>query len=281
MNLTFIQAPKESGSLDAEGKIVYRKWEGSSSHVLIYLHGVQSHSEWLIESGKALSKRGLTVYAPDRRGSGLSGFPKGEIESYQTYLDDLRLFVDFVRTQEPNKKIHFLGLCWGARLCVPLCLEEERGIESLILLSPGLIPRVDYSIFEKIKIAFAYLTRSKQKFPLPLKDSFFTNTPSYLKFIQNDSLGLRHVPASFLVETLKLNRLACRCLSAVKQPILLLLAGKDQIVDTEKTSAFFKKQSQLKTDIEIFPDWHHTLEFEEEASKLYDTIFNWIEEKRG
>ena len=263
------------------GKIAYRYWQGGSSHVLIYLHGIQSHSGWLVDSGKKLAQKGFTVYAPDRRGSGLSEFPVGDIESYQVYLQDLRSFFSFVRQREPYKKIHLMGLCWGARLCLPLCVDKEKEISSVILLSPGLFPRVDYSFFKKIEIGWNYFIHPKKKFSLPLKDSFFTQNPIYLKFIEEDPLGLRRVSARFLIETLKLNQLARKVLPQVHQPIYLLLAGQDKIVDTEKTIAQFQKNQHLNLCIKLYPGWEHTLEFEPAAERFYDDLAHWLQEQRG
>ncbi len=261
------------------GTTAYRYWLGSSSHVLIYLHGIQSHSGWLVDSGNTLSQRGFTVYAPDRRGSGLSRFPSGDIESYQIYLQDLRDFFSFVQKREPNKKIHLMGLCWGARLCLPLCVEKEKAIASVILLSPGLFPRVDYSFLKKLQIGWSYFIHSKKKFSLPLKDSFFTQNPSYLKFIEEDPLGLRRVSAPFLIETLKLNQLARKVLPQVRQPIYLLLAAQDKIVDTEKTIAQFQKNQHLNLRIKLYPGWEHTLEFEPQAERFYDDLSIWLQDQ--
>lgn len=274
----FLEQSQLQESTPSNGKLLYRYWKGDSSHVFIYLHGVQSHSGWLVDSGERFQKRGFTVYAPDRRGSGQSGFVSGDIDSYKTYLQDLRAFLAFVRKREPNKKIHLIGLCWGARLCLPVCAEDnEEKIDSLILLSPGLYPKVDYSFMKKLQIAFAYLFDAKKKFHLPLKDSFFTQNQHYLSFIQKDSLGLRQVTARFLIETLRLNQLARKSFKKVKQPIYLLLAENDKIVDVEKTVAVFNKRANV--EFKTYKKWEHTLEFESNADLFYEDVIRWIEQK--
>jgi len=257
-------------------KIFYRVWKGSSSQVLIYLHGVQSHSEWIKGTGVELSKKGFTVYAPDRRGSGQSGYSSGEISDFSTLLQDMREFIHFVQMKEPGKKVHLIGLCWGARLCLPLSLEKELKLASVVLLSPGLFPLVDYSIAEKIKIGWMRLTRSPQKIPLPLKDDFFTQNPHYLDFIRTDPFSLREVSAQFLFETLKLNRQARHSLKKVRIPLMVLLAGKDRIVNTGRSfKAFAEVPSKLKK-IKIYPESQHTLEFEEKNLSFFNDLERWF-----
>src|SRR3972149_2395959 len=49
----------------------YRKYLADSPRgVVLYLHGIQSHSGWYVQSCEILSENGYTIYAPDRRGSG-------------------------------------------------------------------------------------------------------------------------------------------------------------------------------------------------------------------
>lgn len=259
----------------SHGHIFYRYWKGDSRQVLIYLHGIQSHSEWLIHAGEELSKRGITVYAPDRRGSGRSGFPAGDIRRYHDFLEDLREFIRFVKKHEPGKQIHLAGLCWGARLCVPVGTEKEMDIRSLILLSPGLYPKVDFSPAGKIKIGLLRLIAPRHLFALPLEDSYFTGNPEYLDFINHDKHALRKVTARFLTETLKLNKLARRFLFQLKIPVLVLLAGKDRIVDTAKTKEVFSRLPVQK-EIKEYPKSCHTLEFEKNNHLLFDEMQKWL-----
>src|SRR5687767_8737669 len=49
---------------------------------LLFLHGIASHGAWFAGTAVHLAERGIAVYAPDRRGSGLSGGPRGHVASY-------------------------------------------------------------------------------------------------------------------------------------------------------------------------------------------------------
>jgi len=67
------------------------QWSGerpSPWAVVVYLHGIASHAGWFSETAAHLSDQGVTVYAPDRRGSGRSGGPRGHLDRYRRALDD-------------------------------------------------------------------------------------------------------------------------------------------------------------------------------------------------
>jgi len=279
----FTEEPLSSGERSPEdGKLFYRCWKasGESKAVLIYLHGVQSHSGWLNQFGENLSSKGIDVYAPDRRGSGQSGFLLGEISDYRVLLRDVSDFIDFVREHEPNKEVHLAGLCWGARLCLPLCADPAQKIASVILVSPGLYAKVDYSFTEKIAIGWARLISPNKKFSLPLEDSYFTQNPRFLNFIKEDPYSLRQVSARFLIETLKLNALAIKSLNKVSIPLLVLLAGEDQIVDTDRSFQVFSKLKLKEKEIKIYPTMRHTLEFEEENNLFFEDVTRWVTQRK-
>ncbi len=54
----------------------------NANAALIFLHGIASHGAWFAETAAFLAEHGIAVYAPDRRGSGLSGGPRGHIARY-------------------------------------------------------------------------------------------------------------------------------------------------------------------------------------------------------
>ena len=58
-------------------ELYYRTFapDGAARGALIYLHGIQSHGGWYVETGAELARRGYAVYLPDRRGSGESLAP--------------------------------------------------------------------------------------------------------------------------------------------------------------------------------------------------------------
>ncbi len=48
--------------------------------VVVMLHGIQSHSGWYEGSGEHLAQAGVSVLAPDRRGSGMNGEARGDAD---------------------------------------------------------------------------------------------------------------------------------------------------------------------------------------------------------
>src|SRR5262245_53960940 len=89
----------------------YRSWlgvGGQPSAVLLFLHGIASHGAWFGQTAVYLADRGIAVYAPDRRGSGLSKGSRGHLLRYEQALDDVDHFLDLIEQRHPGLPI-FLG----------------------------------------------------------------------------------------------------------------------------------------------------------------------------
>ena len=96
-------------------KLNYREWFNPYARdVLVYVHGMQSHSQWFNEAGDELAARGLNVYAVDRRGSGLSQGKRGHVDTPFQWIADLAQFIGFVHSKNPGKRVHLMGNPPGA-----------------------------------------------------------------------------------------------------------------------------------------------------------------------
>jgi alpha-beta hydrolase superfamily lysophospholipase len=65
--------------------------------------------------------------------------------------------------------------------------------------------------------------------------------------------------------------------SSVRQPCLLMLAGRDRIVDNARTLAYFQRLASADRSVIEYPDAHHTLEFEPDPTRYADDLIGWLE----
>ncbi|MEA3305985.1 MAG: alpha/beta fold hydrolase, partial [Candidatus Omnitrophota bacterium] len=93
----------------------FRKWNGTGN-VIIYLHGIESNSEWFSPFASRLNEKGFTLYGLDRRGSGLNQENRGDIDDYNVFFDDIKAALNFVKDRNIGRKIYIMGICWGGLL---------------------------------------------------------------------------------------------------------------------------------------------------------------------
>ena len=245
---------------------------------VLYFHGIQSHGDWYEGSGAALAEAGFTVLMPDRRGSGLNQQDRGHAPSAKRLIDDARELLATLADECGGAPAHLVGVSWGGKLCLALAGEAPEQVGSISLVAPGLFPKVDLSSMEKFRVALSLVADREKLYDIPLNDPrLFTANPDRIRFVEQNTLKLTQVTASFLVASRRLNRLAPRFgQSAYRGPIHLLLAGHDKIIDNDRTAAWLRRLSAHTRDITLYPDAHHTLEFEPSPMQFFNDLCRWI-----
>ena len=104
---------------------------------VVALHGIQSHGGWYTASCRHLAEAGYAVDFLDRRGSGLNQAARGDTPSFRRLLADI---AEFVRQDAAPPFV--LGISWGGKLAVALEQFHPGLTCGLLLMTPGVCPRV-------------------------------------------------------------------------------------------------------------------------------------------
>jgi alpha-beta hydrolase superfamily lysophospholipase len=266
----------------------FRRYEPTGrprAHV-VCLHGIQSHSGWYEHSSARLCQAGYSVSFLDRRGSGMNELHRGDTPHFQRLLDDLGEFLRspaIAGTAEPRQTpIYLLAISWGGKLALALQRAHPGLVDGLLLLCPGLFPRIRPALFTRLAILGARLVAPSRQFPIPLNvPELFTATPRWRDFIREDPLALRQATARFLVESVRLDRYLKSVARDVIVPTLLLLAGQDRIIRNDRTRTFVESFAHPDKRILTYPDAYHTLEFEPNPERFLSDMQRWLDAHSG
>jgi alpha-beta hydrolase superfamily lysophospholipase len=256
----------------------YRRYPaaGAERGRVVCLHGIQSHGGWYDRTCRRLAGAGYAVSFLDRRGSGLNEEARGDTPSGRRLLDDIGEFL-LAQRPTPGRPTILLGISWGGKLAVGLQRRRPGLVDGLVLLCPGLCPRIRPSRRQRLRILWSRLVAPTRLFPIPLDDpELFTATPHWQQFIRDDPLALRRATARFLLESARLDLYVRRAARRVTAPTLLMLAEHDRILDNARTRAFV---GRFAGDVEVIehPGAHHTLEFEPSPERYLGLLLGWLE----
>lgn len=240
--------------------------------LVVYLHGIQSHGGWYVGSCEYLANEGWEVLFLDRRGSGLNEQDRGDAPSYRRLVDDVAEVVAS-RAERP----HLVAVSWGGKLAVALEMMYPGLTAGVALVTPGLCPKVRPAFGQRLRIALARLVRPSRMFDIPLGDpELFTATPRGQAFIRDDPLSLRRATARFLVSSALLDRALRAAPEAVRARALLMLAGRDRIIDNGRTRAYFARFASAQTQVIEYPEASHTLELEPDPTPVFADLARWL-----
>lgn len=262
-----------------DGKsLSFRKWSGFKD-VIVYLHGIESSSLWFSSFASRLNENGFTLYGIDRRGSGLNKDDRGDIRDYNLFLDDIEDALKFIREQNVGKALYLMGICWGALLAVNYAAKGKASPDGLVLLSPAIYRKVNFNPCIKAVAKICFSINPEIHFKIPIKDGMFTPNPAYLDFIKKDALRLRSLTVRFFNEILRMEKELSSVNHKITLPVLILLAGHDEITDNKKVEEWSGRLESGDKTIKVFDDFHHVMPFEEDIIPLTDFIVTWINER--
>lgn len=260
----------------SDGQTVhYRHYEADAAPRgrVVFLHGIQSHGGWYGRSCRELAGAGLEVFFLDRRGCGHNRERRGDAGSFRRLLDDVG---EFVKTLPTDRPITLAGISWGGKLAGAFPFRHPGLVQKIALLCPGFFPKVSPGLLSKALIARCALTNPARMFPIPLNDpELFTASPAGREMIRNDPLALREATARMLFQSAALDIYLRRASKRVNIPTLLMLAGRDRIIDNDRTRRFVEGFRTDKTILE-YPDSHHTLELEEPGHPFVGDLIRWV-----
>jgi alpha-beta hydrolase superfamily lysophospholipase len=249
--------------------------------VLVYLHGIQSHSGWYEGSSRFLAEAGVAVYQLERRGSGTDRrHERGHVDRAETWLLDVAAAARLACGETGLASAHLMGVSWGGKLALACAAHRPELFRSLVLAAPGIVPKADPTLAVKVRVAQSLLAGDPiRKFPIPLQDpNLFTENPERVRYIAEDPLSLHEATARFMYESRRLDGLVRAAAGVVSRPTFLALAEKDRIIDNAATRAWVEAMPCSRRRVVVYPDAGHTLEFEADPAAYFRDVAAWVEE---
>ncbi|MEZ6132971.1 MAG: alpha/beta fold hydrolase [Planctomycetaceae bacterium] len=258
----------------------FREYSASSvtRGVVVALHGIQSHSGWYEYSSEKMADAGFTVYFADRRGSGMNFEQRGHADHGLRLLHDVRQLLRRVRREHPGQPVTLMGISWGGKIAAATAALCPDLVQQLVLMYPGLHPQIGPNVWQRIQLNFARRHDLRHRFvKLPLNDpALFTDVPHWQRFIGEDERALHHVTSGFLNAGRDLDRLIAQNRNAIAQPVLLMLAGNDRIIDNRRTQRTVTDFGSTAVTVRKYPNAAHTLEFDADREQIVDDLVDWL-----
>jgi acylglycerol lipase len=272
-------------------RLAARIWRPSGPHVatVVMLHGITSHGGWYARGCARLAAADCEVHFLDRRGSGLNAKGPADIDHWQTWIDDVAVYLKSLSqgvanapsppNESPSSPRPLLaGISWGGKLATAVARQHPGLISGLALICPGNYSYFDPGFCARLALATPVPERiQRNSLNIPLRDpDLFIGNSDWQRYVATDPLALRRITWRFAREDRKLTRFARAAAPYLHLPLLLMLAGRDRIVHNKRTRAFFGScASEHKTLFE-YRDATHTLEFESQPGRYFDDFVGWI-----
>ena len=249
---------------------------------VVALHGIQSHGGWYEYSCQRMCDAGYDVLFVDRRGSGMNAARRGDVPHGDRLINDVVQVLSEVRRRRDQVgsqiPVVLLAVSWGGKLAAITAARRQELVDALALLYPGLCSRVQPTTVQRARLWLARkLDIRNKRIEIPLNDpALFTAEPRWQEFIRLDPLTLRDVTSGFLLAHQDLTRESLAAASAIHCPTLLMLAGRDRIIDNVATKDWSRQLGTREFTLHEYPDAQHTLEFEPNPERFVTDLLTWL-----
>lgn len=270
-------------------RLHYHHWAPAETRprgYVVALHGIQSHAGWYGYSSRRLAEAGYDVRFLDRRGSGVNDAARGHAPHGDRLINDVAQVLGEARLERnrvaPAAPVVLLAVSWGGKLAAAVAVKRPELVDALALLYPGIRPRIRPGWWQALLLRLAEFHDYQYGLSrVPLDDpELFTSDPRWQQFIRDDPLVLRKVTWGLLVAGNQLGRIAEAAPARVRAPLLLMLAGRDRIIDTPAMRAYFEQVTSPRKRLIEYPEAAHTLEFEPDRDQFIDDLLDWLDSVR-
>jgi len=263
-------------------KLFYRSFPASPQKGrMVIAHGVGEHSGRYMNVVEKMHPLGISTWALDHRGHGQSSGPKGHVNSFQEYIENLATFIKLVKAEADDGKFFLLGHSMGGLIAANYALKYPETIDGLIISSPALGMKVKVPVIKEVlgklmSSIYPGLTLGNE-----LDVTKISHDPEVIEAYEDDALVHNRVSARWFTEFLSAMEVANRSANTLKVPILMQLAGDDHLVDAPSSQEFFKNLAVEDRTLHVYDGLYHEIynEMKEDREKVLSDLVTWLTDR--
>ena len=230
---------------------------------ILLIHGMGEHHARLHNAITAFQKQAYEVVAFDLRGMGQSQGRRMWIETFQDYVDDVRLTHDWIQHNLPPLKTFVMGHSLGGTIAIHFAAQVQNKIDGLLLSAPGFIAGAGISA---IKIQLAKLL-ARIAPGLRVKESLdataLSRDPQVIADYRSDRLCCRFNTIRQGNEILRVLPEIPALARQIRVPTLIVHGESDRIVNPEGSQQIIElinaKHKTLKLLLGTFHEPHNDI----------------------
>jgi alpha-beta hydrolase superfamily lysophospholipase len=259
------------------GHLFYRRWTlaSPSKGTILIIHGLGEHSGRYVHVGDYFARAGLTAFAFDLRGHGLSDGKPVFVERYQDYLDDLESAIAYLERPEP---LVLFGHSLGGQIVLAYAQSAENAPAGYIAASPWLsLSRPPSFWLEGLARALSLVLPSL-RFSTGIGPGDTSRDQALLDSFPDLDKAHQFITVRTYFEIIKMSRrLMTRAVA--NAPVLLTHGEVDLVTSIDATRAYFEKLAAPSKGFISYPDGRHELHNDLIRDRVLSDYLEWIREK--
>lgn len=229
---------------------------------LVITHGLAEHSECYHPFARHLQAEGWECYGLDLRGHGRSEGKRGYVHNFSDYVADLKAVVEMVVQERKNKQVPLIlfGHSMGGLISTLLALEwKTPPYQALTLSSPLYEISLPVPAIKDYAAKFLLNWLPTVTLHNELKYSDLTRDEAMLKTYPQDVLRHDKISPAVYFGMIEGFKTVSAGASQLDLPVLMQLAGVDNIVSTPAAQDVFAQLPSKRKVLQLYPESRHEI----------------------
>jgi acylglycerol lipase len=247
-------------------------WAGRPWASVLLIHGIGEHSGRYEHVGDRMAAAGLDVRSYDHRGMGGSDGPRGDIDAWSTYHDDLAERLVEVRGAAEGRPVVLYGHSLGGLISAGYLLTERPRPDLVVLSSPALDSAVP--AWKKVFGRVLGGVLPSVSIPNGIDGSTLSRDPSVGARTVGDPRCVTSSTARFAALALREQaRVDALAAGGFALPTLVLHGEDDGLVPVGASAVL---GDAPLVERRTYPGLRHELHNEPESAEILDAIIGWL-----
>lgn len=245
-----------------------------ASRTLVVVHGYAEHAGRYIDRLRPLAALGWRVILPDLRGHGRSDGPRGHVQQWNDYHNDVERIFALVTTDAAHTAV--LGHSNGGLITASWLVANAHRVATAVLSSPLMAIAVAAPRWKTTAGTLVSRLAPRVSLPTEIKPEWVSRDPRAVADYASDPLNHRVINTRWFTEATEAMAQTLAAASRIDVPVLLMQAGADRLVSAAASARLARALPNCT--YEEIPGAYHELLFDIGGDEHAERIVRWLQE---
>lgn len=258
-------------SADGLALNVYEWLCESPRAVVVISHGWSEHAGRYAALARWLNLEDISVYALDHRGHGKSEGLRGHVDSWQQYVDDLKILRDTIE----HERCYLLGHSMGGMISLLYLLQHPLDFNAVALSGPASDVSVDVSLVKRTMSALLSRAFPRLQMNADIEPDWVCGNPAVVECYLNDPLNHGKVSVRWFNDYLQQIAMLKERAHLIQTPLAIWHGEHDQLVEPWVSEALFSRLSHSRKQRSLVVDGLHEILLEDSWQRTAGEMLAW------
>jgi alpha-beta hydrolase superfamily lysophospholipase len=257
-------------------RLEYRAWPRPGATVTFaVVHGLGEHSGRYDRFARGMGEHGYATYAVDMRGHGKSPGPRGHVDSWSQWTDDVAAFVKHVEGVAGGEVVPLGHSFGGAALLSTVLAGKLPESRRFVVSSPALKLKVAVPAWKLQLGTVASRIAPRLTMSNEVDPGAVSRIPEVVEAYRTDPLVHSKISSRMFSEWQAATRDILARAGEIKIPFLILAGTADALIDPEGSRALHDKAPAM-SELHLLEGRYHEPFNDRDSDEVFRLVAGWL-----